>query len=148
MEEDREDKTLSQPKEQTLPQKLVTLTPDIIVGFSPPTSPQVWGICQLYAQCALQKEPNSNEFALDIHNRWLTSIRCLDLVPKLRCLDLSFNFISKVEGLEKCPELRELKLYSNKLEDAEGLGCCRKLEVLHLTHNQLLALPKDLAKLG
>jgi hypothetical protein len=49
-------------------------------------------------------------YKLDLSILNLERIEQLDLVPKLRCLILSYNKISVIEGLRPLPDLRELHI--------------------------------------
>ena len=41
--------------------------------------------------------------------------------PKLRCLDLSWNWLERVHGLDGLKQLKELKIYRNRLVSCDGL---------------------------
>ncbi|KAK3265024.1 hypothetical protein CYMTET_26266 [Cymbomonas tetramitiformis] len=74
---------------------------------------------------------------INLHNQNIVAIEGLDVVPKLRILDLSFNKISRIEGLADVPQLKELKLYNNQIEAIGGLERASALQVLHLEHNKI-----------
>ncbi|KAG1680433.1 hypothetical protein FOA52_015526 [Chlamydomonas sp. UWO 241] len=80
--------------------------------------------------------------ALMLHDRRIEKIECMESVPGLRTLDLSFNNVSKVDGLASLSKLRELKLYDNKLVGGigKGLQALTALHTLDLSSNRLSQL--------
>ena len=88
---------------------------------------------------ALAAEPNSSEYALDLHNRGLKAIVELAAATRLRSLDVSFNRLVALENLEGAKELRELRAYSNTVARADGCAALPKLEVSASGHVQLPA---------
>ena len=96
---------------------------------------------------ALAAEPNSSEYALDLHNRGLKAIVELAAATRLRSLDVSFNRLVALENLEGAKELRELRAYSNRIARADDCAALAKLEVLLLSDNALRAVPPTFARL-
>lgn len=76
-------------------------------------------------------------YKLDLSIQNLQRIEQLELVPKLRCLILSYNRVEQLEGLRVVPDLRELHAENNLLTRLGGLDGNKNLTVLNLANNQI-----------
>jgi Leucine-rich repeat (LRR) protein len=74
---------------------------------------------------------------LDLSERGISTIQCMQLLPALQQLNLSGNEIEVITGLEQCVQLRDLNLSNNCLEAVQGLDRCQHLRVLDLSGNML-----------
>lgn len=98
---------------------------------------------EAFIRGVMETDPNSTPYSLDVHNKGIEHLDNLDVVKKLRSLDVSFNRLLDLEGLSPLADLRELKAYSNKICDVFGLGeRSQYLETLMLQDNCITQIPK------
>eukprot|EP00519_Triparma_laevis_P006230 CAMPEP_0182498720 /NCGR_PEP_ID=MMETSP1321-20130603/6829_1 /TAXON_ID=91990 /ORGANISM="Bolidomonas sp., Strain RCC1657" /LENGTH=885 /DNA_ID=CAMNT_0024702813 /DNA_START=148 /DNA_END=2801 /DNA_ORIENTATION=- len=103
---------------------------------------------EAFIRGVMETDPNSTPYSLDVHNKGIEHLDNLDVVKKLRSLDVSFNRLLDLEGLSPLADLRELKAYSNKICDVFGLGeRSQYLETLMLQDNCITQIPKTFRKL-
>eukprot|EP00474_Spongospora_subterranea_P009945 CRZ10403.1 hypothetical protein [Spongospora subterranea] len=71
-------------------------------------------------------------------------IEKLELVPRCRELNLSFNAIARLENLSALRFLRVLNVSDNRVKLIEGLESLSNLEVLDLSGNQIQTIPSTM----
>ena len=79
-------------------------------------------------------------YSLDAHGRKLRDISDLSTLPRLRCLDVSWNGLRAVRHLDGLKQLRDVRASNNAIEEVDVARC--RLETLDLHDNQLSQAPE------
>jgi len=84
-----------------------------------------------------QTDDLSEAVTMDLHNVGVEEVDGLEVCPKLKSLDLSFNKIQDMKNLDCMTDLRELKLYDNRIKYLKGLLTLTALQSLDLSGNRI-----------
>ena len=86
----------------------------------------------------LNKADFKKVIVMDLQDKGLTSVKCLEKLTQLTDLHLLDNQLTDVKGLEKLTKLEALQLQNNQLTDVTGLEKLTQLKYLILAFNPAL----------
>jgi len=86
----------------------------------------------------LNKADFEKVIVMDLQDKGLTSVKCLEKLTQLTDLHLLDNQLTDVKGLEKLTKLEALQLQNNQLTDVKGLEKLTQLKYLILAFNPAL----------